>query len=88
MNNEIELLGTASREQQPEVQQCILPLIVLFSIAAQENRATAGGARRMGRVSPIYPGMAPGFPPGRGVRRRVMVQQPAPGLYYGRRRIY
>lgn len=68
MSSDIRLLGTQPKESQPEVQQCILPLVVLFSIAAQENRARAG-IRRRGTYYPMIPGRGPVVRQGMGAAR-------------------
>ncbi|QQE77196.1 hypothetical protein [Alicyclobacillus sp. SO9] len=71
MSKQISLLGTHSASDNAEVEQCILPLIVLFSIAAQENRAgAAAGRARVPR---------PGTPYGRGPQRAVTGLPPLGG---------
>lgn len=89
MQKSVELLGTHPTEQVVDAQPCILPLVVLFSIAAQENRASAG---RFVRGYPVRPRMMVPMPSARmgtPYARRPVVppMATAPGAY-ARRRMY
>lgn len=64
MSPDIDVLGTHPLDSQSEVEQCILPLVVLFSIAAQENRVGTG-PRMRGRGAQVPPGWRTG------ARRRI-----------------
>ncbi|KPV45697.1 hypothetical protein [Alicyclobacillus ferrooxydans] len=91
MSQEIGLLGTQPKQEQPDVQPCILPLVVLFSIAAQENRSGAG-TRRVGSGYDAGPQGVPMARPGSGPwgprARRVAPGVPMQGMNVRRRRFY
>lgn len=90
MSSEIGLLGTQPKQDQLDVQPCILPLVVLFSIAAQENRAGARrvrngyGAGPRGATQMVRPGIGP---MGQRVRGSAL-GVPMPGMNVRRRRFY
>lgn len=91
VSSEIGLLGTLPKQEQPDVQPCILPLVVLFSIAAQENRVGAG-TRRVWNGYGGGPRSAPMVRPGIGpIGQRVRSSAlgvPIPGMNFRRRRFY
>lgn len=87
--SEIGLLGTQPKQEQLDVQPCILPLVVLFSIAAQENRAgvrrvRGGYGARPGGIPMVRPGIGP---MGQRVRGSAL-GVPMPGMNVRRRRFF
>jgi hypothetical protein len=92
MTEKVDLLGTQPKHEQLDVQPCILPLVVLFSIAAQGNRANRVGKRRVGYGYAGRPGVVPMIGPGIGAigrrRRSIYPMAPMPGMNVRRRGLY
>lgn len=85
MSEDIGLLETPEKGEPVDVEPCILPLVVLFSIAAQQNRPAGAGGRPLRQGFGGAPGVARTGP---GMARRRMVGRPVPDLRINRRWMY
>lgn len=84
MSEEFTVLGTQLKGEDLEVEECILPLVVLFSIAAQGNRAAGPRVNRPFRPNypryPIYQGVGMYPRTGRPYGSNGAFAPPQPGI--------
>lgn len=76
LTEEVQLLETHPKQDGLRADPCILPLVVLFSIAAQENRAAGPGRHHFRRGYSGLPGGVRPAPYGVTVPRRRLRGMP------------
>ena len=63
MQEDVKILDSCPKDKSVGAEPCILPFIVLFSIAAQENRMAGRNQRQFGPGWTARPRMAPYYRP-------------------------